>query len=336
MVIESLDLSAAKVRKVIVHKVGNKFRDEGVLLSEAESKRSSDLDDLLLKHFLIPVVNSGEEYTLTHESDINLNPIKHYSSLVFNDKDEFINSSIAIAKHLYMSSSHPNIGGGEFIEVLYDGIKNGDMTIQAIGLFRIENKNNYLDVNSHDGVISIIEKEGISIDSIQKGAIILSIEDSVFIIDSLGKKTKYWLDTFIKVAPKNTSKKYTRILGEITKAIAKKIEVPSKVLDFSESLSEESVFSVENLKKISSNFVDESEIDSIIDGVGVKYGVLIDKNFSLEKERLSKYIKETGKRVQIAKGVNIVISEPNTKITSVEIISFEAGFKAIINIQEGK
>ena len=85
---EKLDLSDAKVQKVIVHRVGNKFRDEGIVFSDSESERSSSLNQLLLRNFLIPVVNRGDEYILTHESDIKLNPIKHYSSLVFENENE--------------------------------------------------------------------------------------------------------------------------------------------------------------------------------------------------------------------------------------------------------
>ncbi|TYB22311.1 nucleoid-associated protein [Aggregatibacter actinomycetemcomitans] len=154
-----LDLGVAKVKKLIVHYVGNKFRDEGVVLSNAESEHDATLDELLLKFFLAPVVNSENEYLLSHESDINLNLIKHYSSLIFKDEDEFVSASSAIAKHLYISSTHPNIGGGEFIEILYDGIRINDLEVQAIGLFRIETKNSYLDIKNNHHTINIVEKK---------------------------------------------------------------------------------------------------------------------------------------------------------------------------------
>ena len=332
---EKLDLSDAKVQKVIVHRVGNKFRDEGIVFSDSESERSSSLNQLLLRNFLIPVVNRGDEYILTHESDIKLNPIKHYSSLVFENENEFFNSSLAVAKHLYICSSHPNIGGGEFIEILYDGIKNNGMSVQAIGLFRIENKNSYLDVRSHDGVIDIVEKEGISIDSIQKGAIILSVENAVF-VDNVGKKTKYWIDSFIKATPKNTSKKYTQILGELTKSISKKINSPNDALVFSESLSCEEVLSVNQLKEISRNFINQNDVDSIVDGIGVKYGMDIDADFGIEKEKLSRYIKDTISKTKLSKGVNVVISEPNIRVLSVEVQPTNIGFRAIVDIKKGE
>lgn len=109
-----LDISSVKVKKVIVHRVGNKLRDEGFHISPKECPRSRTLDDLLVKSFLAPVVRSGLQYQLSHESDIALNTINHYTNRIFSDPKKFEASSEAIAKHLYACSTHPNVGGGSF------------------------------------------------------------------------------------------------------------------------------------------------------------------------------------------------------------------------------
>lgn len=329
-----LDLGAAKVKKVIVHHVGNKFRDEGVMLSDTESEHDATLDDLLLKFFLAPVVNSENEYLLNHESDINLNLIKHYSSLVFKDENEFVAASSAIAKHLYISSTHPNIGGGEFIEILYDGIRINDLEIQAIGLFKIEAKNSYLDIKNNHHAINIVEKKGISVDSIQKGAVVLSVDNTVFIVDNLGKKTKYWLDSFIKAIPKNTTKKYVQILGSVTKAIANKISLPQEHLNFSEALANEDILSINKLREISSPFIEKNNFDSIVDGIGVKSGLVVDADFSVEAQKLSKQVKQVISKTSISKGVNIVVTEPDLKISSIDVQDTEFGLRAIIDIKK--
>ncbi|USZ15726.1 nucleoid-associated protein [Moraxella sp. FZFQ2102] len=329
-----LDLGAAKVKKVIVHHVGNKFRDEGVMLSDAESEHDATLDDLLLKFFLAPVVNSENEYLLNHESDINLNLIKHYSSLVFKDENEFVAASVAVAKHLYISSTHPNIGGGEFIEILYDGIRINDLEIQAIGLFKIEAKNSYLDIKNNHHAINIVEKKGISVDSIQKGAVVLSVDNTVFIVDNLGKKTKYWLDSFIKAIPKNTTKKYVQILGSVTKAIANKISLPQEHLNFSEALANEDILSINKLREISSPFIEKNNFDSIVDGIGVKSGLVVDADFSVEAQKLSKQVKQVISKTSISKGVNIVVTEPDLKISSIDVQDTEFGLRAIIDIKK--
>lgn len=332
--IEDLDLSNAKVKKVVAHRVGNKFRDEGVVLSHAESAKNEALEELLLKNFLNPVINEGDECILIHESDINLNTIKHYSSLVFEDQELFFESSLAIAKHLYSSSTHPNIIGGEFIEVLYDGIKINGKTIQAIGLFRIEKKHSYLDVENNNGIMSIIEKNGISVDSIQKGAVILSFQNIVFTMDHLGKKTKYWVDVFIKAQLNNMEKKYDKIFSDIARLISKRIESPQQYLKFSEILSEQEVLSVDRLGKISHDFVEKDTFDSLVENVGNKHDLVVNDKFSIEKERLSKNNMKFLSKISISEGVSIVISKPNVKISSIDVKNTELGLKVIIDIKE--
>lgn len=333
---KDINLSQAKVKALIIHRVGNKFRDEGILISENESERNEKLDNLLLNKFLIPVIKSDEEYILTHESDIALNVLKNFSSIIFKDNGKFYASSVAIAKHLYSCSTHPNIAEGEFIEILFDGIIINDSTYQAVGLFKVETKSQFLDVKNHKGVIDMVEKTGISLDTIQKGAIILSLEDSVYVVDNLSKKTKYWIDNFIKGTPRDTPKKYTKVFGEIVKAVSKKIEEPNNMLKFSENLSNKDDFSINEIKEISSNFIREEEFDSILKGAEVKHSMTFKNDFRLDRNEIKKYIKETVSRTRISNGVNIVISEPNTKLLSVEIESTNEGYRAILEIQNGE
>lgn len=49
-----VDISSARIIKLIVHRIGNKLRDEGFTLSDQEAVRTPTLDDLLLKSYLAP------------------------------------------------------------------------------------------------------------------------------------------------------------------------------------------------------------------------------------------------------------------------------------------
>lgn len=331
-----LDCSVAEVEKVIVHQVGNKFRDEGILISEAEAERNPNLDRLLIANFLFPVLNYGDEHILMHESKIELNVIKHHISAIFSDNQNFYNSSIAILKHLYSCSTHPNIMRGDFIEVLFKKLIYKDEEVDAVGLFKIENKNDYLDVKKRYGVFDLIKREGISIDSIQKGAIILSAEDTVFIIDNLGKKTKYWFDSFLKVVPKITQDKKEKILDEITKLVSKQIVEPQDKLNFLTSLSCKDSLSLDELKELSTGLCTQSSIESIVNGIEMKYGLNISSDISISKDKLSKCIKSISSKIKIAKDIDLVISNPDISIKSVEIQTTNSGFRAIIDIQGEK
>ena len=96
------------------------------------------------------------------------------------------------------------------------------------------------------------------------------------------------------------------------------------------------LLSINQLKKISSNFLHKEDINSIIDGFGVKHGIDLDENFSIEKSKLSRYIKEISKKTPLLKGVDVVVSDLNKKIMAVEVQKTSFGFKVILDIKEGE
>ncbi|CDL86692.1 nucleoid-associated protein [Xenorhabdus cabanillasii] len=332
-----IDISSAKVSKVIVHHVGNKLRDEGFHLSQAECHRSSTLDELLLKDFLAPVIRKGQEYYLTHESDVSLNTVNHYASNVFSNPKTFKESSEAIAKHLYGCSSHPNIGGGEFLIILFEDIRSGAQSLQALGLFRVEGKDDYLDVGEEKGAIQVIERVGISLDKVQKGAVIISNGLKVLAIDNLGQKTKYWIENFLKATPSQTPQKSAQVAGALLKAISNKVETPSNALEFSrqveELLTESNALSLSDLRKISNNYINNEEVDELLNGARLKYGVSLDDSAPIESKRLARYAKEVVTKSRIAEGVSLLVSNPDAKIHSIDVKPTKSGFRAVVDIQ---
>lgn len=332
-----IDISSAKVSKVIVHRVGNRLRDEGLHLSPIECHRSSTLDDLLLRSLLAPVTRGGQEYYLTHESDISLNTIHHYSKNVFSNKNKFKECSEAIAKHLYGCSNHPNIGGGEFLAILFEDIRVDDHAQQALGLFRVESKDYYLDVGEEKGAIQVIERNGISLGKIQKGAVIISNGLKVLVIDNLGQKTKYWIENFLKATPSQTPQKSAQIAGALLKAISNKVETPSSALEFAKQvddlLTESDSLSLTDLRQISRNYIADESIDELLNGTHLKYGISLDDDAPIESKRLAKYAKEVVTKARIAEGVNLLVSNPDAKISSIDVKSTKGGFRAVVDIQ---
>ncbi|MBX9723487.1 MAG: nucleoid-associated protein [Candidatus Obscuribacterales bacterium] len=332
-----VDISSAKINKVIIHRVGNKLREEGVLFSPKESPRSKTLDELLLKGFLAPVIRQGQQYDLFHESNLSLNAINHYSSIIFSDPKSFRSSSEAIAKHLYSSSTHPNIGGGEFLVILFDDIRLDETSLQALGFFKVEGKDDYLDVGEEDGTIQVLERTGISLEKVQKGAIVLSNSTKVFAVDALGQKTKYWLESFLKATPSQTPKACAKVAGALIKAISSKVELPSNALEFgrliNEKLSESDVLTIEGLKEISAPFISEEEVNSLIDGARLKSGFTLENKLEVESKQLSRYAKDVVTKARITEGVSLLISNADARINSIDVKQTKSGVRAIVDIQ---
>ncbi|MEZ5476588.1 MAG: nucleoid-associated protein [Thiolinea sp.] len=226
----------------------------------------------------MPSVRLGHPYDFHHESDLSLNTIYHFSSLIFDDPETFITHSQSIAKHLYSVSTHPNIGGGEFIIILFEGLLNeAGEAVQALGFFRIEGKNDYLDVENSDEVLSVIDRVGISMDRIQKGAVTLSGAQRVYVVDSLGQKTKYWMNAFLKAALSETPKTTAKVAGNFLKAVSEKVDSADKALDFNQaleaSLRDSEDVSLGQIRDLSNRYLDEEQVGHLLDEVREQAGL---------------------------------------------------------------
>jgi hypothetical protein len=333
------DLGSATVKKLIVHRVGNKLNEDGISISSAESPRSEALDEQLLKSFLIPVLRRGQQYHLFHESDLNLNLVHHYSAQIFEDSDAFQASSEAIARHLYSSSTHPNIGGGEFLVILFDGIIVEDEAVQALGLFRVESRSNYLDVSDEQGTIRVAERTGVPLEKVQKGAVVLADDSKVFVVDNLGQKTKYWMDDFLKASLSQTPKACAKVAGALLKAISGQVESPSDALEFGrqleEQLTEADEMTIGGLKDLSGQYISEDEVNELLDSACQQHGIPLEDDVHIASKQLRRYAKDVVTKARIAEGVSLLISDAGTKINSIDVKQTEQGFQAVVDIRVG-
>lgn len=331
-----IDISTASVGKVIVHRIGNKAREEGYQFSPDEAERTVTLDTLLVKSYLEPMVDDAQVYELHHESDLALNTVYHYANAIFNDKEQFKEATESIAKHLYTASTHPNIVGGEFITILFEGVLSTDGSEQALGCFKIEGRSNYLDIEEVGGTLSLVERIGISLDKVQKGALILSGGQTVHVIDSLSKKTKYWLETFLNAVPAGTPRVSAKAAGEFLKAVSGKVESPADAVEFGQKIEEgmsgADSLSLGELKEISKAYIKEDEAEEIMKEVRGTSGLDMEDERPIDTKELKRYTRSVIRRTKIADGINLMLSGGNTQIASVDVEKTEDGLKAVIDI----
>jgi hypothetical protein len=334
-----IDLSNASVSKVIVHRIGNKAREEGYTFSPNEAARTPTLDVLLIKSYLEPMVDDAQVYELHHESDLALNTVHHYASKIFQDTESFKESAESIAKHLYTASTHPNIVGGEFITILFNGVVSTEGAEKALGCFKIEGRSDYLDIEETDGSLSLVERIGISLDKVQKGALILSGGETVHVIDSLSKKTKYWLETFLNAVPAGTPRASAKAAGEFLKAVSSKVESPADAVEFGHKV-QESMAGAENLsmgelKEMSKAYINEEEADGIMKEVTGTTGLNIEDERPINTKELKRYTRNVVRKTKIADGINLMLSGSNSQISSVDVVKTDGGLQAVIDIQLG-
>ena len=161
-----IHLEEIKFKSLILHKIGSKANNEGVNFSKSAMQTSEEINHLLLHYFFTPFKHR-EYYHLTHDSDINLNEIYSYASAIFDNPNTIFEQSINIAKHLYQTSTHPKIKPGElYIVYFQDCIVEGEM-VDAIGIFKSENKDTFLKILKEENSIKLKNDDGINISKIE-------------------------------------------------------------------------------------------------------------------------------------------------------------------------
>lgn len=191
-----------RINKVAVHFVGNKLREERLILSQSLLSVSSELEEALERYFLNPM-ESDENYKLYHDSDLSLNEVYVYVSGIFENPENILNQSEILAKHLYSVSIHPKIKGGEFYTVYFtDCWINGEL-VDAVGLFKSETKDTFLKVNpSGEGFVLNTDK-GTNINKLDKGCLIYKTNKAdgylVAVVDNTNRQSEaqYWIDDFL-------------------------------------------------------------------------------------------------------------------------------------------
>ena len=132
-----------ELHKIVVHKVGSKHENEDILLSKSEFEiQDESLQNLLLGYFLKPFKKLEEYYSFSNEES----KVKEYVSHIFETPEEFYVQSANIAKYLYDMSLRPNIKTGELYIVHFKNLVVDDEMVDAIGIFKSENKDTFLKV----------------------------------------------------------------------------------------------------------------------------------------------------------------------------------------------
>lgn len=192
------------IGNIAIHIVGNSNDD--LVISNQTINLSPDLNSLLCTYFFNSIVHN-ETYAFFHENDIKYNEVYDIVTDTFNTPNSLYDNSIKLANCLHRNSVHPNIKQGEFYVVYFKDCDFEGKTVDAIGLFKTENKDTFLKINNHNNSIDIEAINGISLKKVDKGALIINVNSEsgyyVSIVDNTNKgdEAKYWIDNFLHLKP---------------------------------------------------------------------------------------------------------------------------------------
>jgi hypothetical protein len=197
-----INFSNIVLEKMAIHKVGNKSKAEKNFFSEVLYKPSASIEDKLLKYFLSPFKKVDETYQFNAPEN-DTNTLFNLSKSFFTTKENFLELSQRISRHLYDQSKHQNIKSGEVFVVHFTELLYGEEMVEAIGVFKCERKSEFMQVNDIDSELLLNFQNGINIAKMDKGVLLLNVEQEdgfrVLSIDNNYYDTSYWLLDFLDV-----------------------------------------------------------------------------------------------------------------------------------------
>lgn len=208
-------IESQSIQAVALHRVGNQATQEGYVVSNRLLTLSEQLQDLMVQYFCTPF-KAEEYYHLYHEDGVDHNVVYRCARSIFANGEELLGESQTLAHHLYEQSVHANIKGGDFFTVLFHDVLFNGETMDALGLFKAENKESFLQVGHGDEQWSrrdgeaqamadfhVDVQQGINLHKLDKGALIFNTEQDqgyvVAVVDATNKAldAAYWRDGFL-------------------------------------------------------------------------------------------------------------------------------------------
>jgi hypothetical protein len=211
-----INIEHAVVDKIIYHKVG--IEDTNFQLNDELFVCTDEEENVLKTIFLKPFSNSYNAFEFKHAIDLNLNPLFTFAKAVL-ENNNFINDSKDICQHLKTVSKHPNIKDGDVFVMKLNDVKLDDNFYEALGIFKVENKQDFLETTSNNDSPTLSFKKGIGTKRLDKACLIIFTKEpyTIFNIDNNSADTEYWQEEFISMAIKNDNANNTNQFLALTK-----------------------------------------------------------------------------------------------------------------------
>ncbi|MDO5608809.1 MAG: nucleoid-associated protein [Capnocytophaga sp.] len=228
-----LNLYTAHIDSLSIHRVGNQSKNEPLFLSEKPYPLNDEILGLLKEFFLRPFRDKEENYfRFAHETDVEFNELYQIANSIFDNENKVHELSKEIAKLLHQQSNHPHIKNGElYVSLLHDIYLDNEKTT-AIGIFKSEIKDNFLQFEENQNQLDIIIQEGVNIHKLDKGCIIFNTNKEkgykILSVDSNRYDTKYWLENFLNVDALIDENFYTKKYLKFSQDFAKDVILPAE------------------------------------------------------------------------------------------------------------
>ncbi len=261
-----INLYNAQIESLSIHRVGNKSRNENIFLSAEPFELNDEITPLIKEYFLKAFREKEENYyQFFNETDLEFNELFNLSNQIFDNPDTIHEVSKKITTLLFEQSKHPHIKNGEVYVVYFDNMLLDNEKVSAIGIFKSELKNDFLQFQEKGSILEMIVQQGININKLDKGALIFNKNREegykILSVDSNKYDTKYWLENFLGVDVLADNNFYTKKYLKFCQNFAKDVVFPA------EDKKEEVMFMNRSVDYFAKNdsFEETNFLNSVID-----------------------------------------------------------------------
>ena len=222
-----LDFANVRLNNVILHKLGNKSREEDMVLSDKELSVNDSIKELLMQFFLGHFAEENY-YNFFSENGPTENPVYQYVNDIFQNPGNFVQESVNIAQKLYDAGTHPKIKEGDlYVAYFSDLVVDGEL-VDAVGIFKSETKQDFLQIKASAGGLDIVIEEGINLNKIDKACLIYNTEAEfgykLNIIDATNKQeAQYWRLDFLGIEQRKDDFYQTQKYMELCKDFVEEV-----------------------------------------------------------------------------------------------------------------
>ncbi len=228
-----INLFNTQISSLSIHRVGNKSRNESVVLSNNTYKIDDEIRPLMKEFFLKPFREKEENYFhFHHEADLEFHEIYKAANTIFDNPESAHEVSKTIAKYLFDQSMHPHIKNGEVYIAYLENVQLDNEKMDAIGIFKSELKQDFLQFSETENQLDAVLQQGVSLNKLDKGCIIFNKnrEDGykVLSVDSNRYDARYWIESFLGLDAFQDDNFYTKKYLKFCQDFAKDVVLPAE------------------------------------------------------------------------------------------------------------
>lgn len=228
-----INLYPSQIESVSLHRVGNKSKGEGIFLSADPYTLDDETKGLLKEYFFKPFREKEENYYyLSHETDLEFNPVYSLVSEIFENADLLHANSGKLATHLFEQSNHPHIKSGEVYVVYITDVLLDNQKTDAVGIFKSELKHDFIQFEETVQNLAIKIQQGVNLNKLDKGCLIFNTRREegykILSVDSNRYDARYWLDNFLGVNALADENFYTKNYLKFCQNFAKDVVLPAE------------------------------------------------------------------------------------------------------------